>query len=96
MSTIYEERPQAGALREVKAELNYLLPGEGRPVSYTFEPPPGVAWTSGQLEARQVTIHDARALAAAGELSLDKSGFQHVRHKSALSNFSDDAAIRST
>jgi hypothetical protein len=96
MSTIYQERPQADALREVKAELNYLQPGEGRPVSYAFEPPPGVPWTSGQLEARQVTIRDARALAAAGELSLDKSGFQHVRHKSALGDFSNDAAIRST
>jgi hypothetical protein len=95
MSTIYEERPQADALREVIAELNYLQASEGRPVSYTYEPPPGVPWTSGPLEARQVTIHDARALAAAGELSLDTSGFQHVRHKSALSDFSDQAAIRS-
>jgi hypothetical protein len=96
MSTLYEERPQADALHEVKAELNYLQPGESRPVSYTFEPPPGVPWTSGELEARQVTIRGARALAAAEELSLDKSGFQHVRHASALSDFSDDAAIRST
>jgi hypothetical protein len=96
MSTIYEERPQADALRAVIAELNYLLKGEGRPVSYMVEPPPGIPWTSGQLEARQVTIHDARALAAAGELSLDTSGFQHVRHKSVLSDFSDEAAIRST
>lgn len=96
MSTLDEERPQADAPREIQAELNYLRPGEGRPVSYTFEPPHGVPWTSGQLEARQVTIRNARLLAAAGELSLDKSGFQHVDHKSALNDFSDDAAIRTT
>jgi hypothetical protein len=96
MSTTFEERPQAQALRAVKAELNYLKAGEGRPVNYTFEPPPGVPWTTGELEARQVPIHDARSLAEAGELSLDRSGFQHVRHASALTDFSDESAIRST
>lgn len=96
MSTTFEERPQADAAHAVQAELNYLRAGEGRPVSYTYEPPPGVPWTSGELEARRVTIHDARGLAAAGELSLDKSGFQHVRHASALTDFGNEDAIRST
>jgi hypothetical protein len=95
MSTVFEERPQAETLQAVEAELNYLRAGEGRPVSYTFEPPPGVLWTSGALEPRRVTIRDARPLAAAGELSLDKSGFERIEHRSALSDFSDDAAIRS-
>jgi hypothetical protein len=95
MSTVFEERPQAETLQAVEAELNYLRAGEGRPVSYTFEPPPGVPWTSGALEPRRVTIRDARPLAAAGELSLDKSGFERIEHRSALSDFSDDAAIRS-
>lgn len=95
MSTVFEERPQAETLQAVEAELNYLRAGEGRPVSYTFEPPPGVPWTSGALEPRRVTIRDARPLAAAGELSLDKSGFERIEHRSALSDFSDDAVIRS-
>jgi len=95
MSTVFEERPHAETLLAVEAELNYLRAGEGRPVSYTFEPPPGVPWTSGALEPRRVTIRDARPLAAAGELSLDKSGFERVAHRSALTDFSDDAAIRS-
>ena len=95
MSTVFEERPRADTLQAVEAELNYLRAGEGRPVSYTFEPPPGVAWTSGALEPRRVTIRDARPLAAAGELSLDKSGFERIAHASALTDFSDDAAIRS-
>ena len=95
MSTVFEERPRAETLQAVEAELNYLRAGEGRPVSYTFEPPAGVPWTSGVLEPRRVTIRDARPLAAAGELSLDKSGFERVAHVSALTDFSDDAAIRS-
>ncbi|MDB5784257.1 CmcJ/NvfI family oxidoreductase [Caballeronia mineralivorans] len=95
MSTVFEERPRAGTLQAVDAELNYLRAGEGRPVSYTFEPPPGVPWTSGALEPRRVTIRDARPLAAAGELSLDKSGFERIAHTSALTDFTDDAAIRS-
>jgi hypothetical protein len=95
MSTIFEERPRAETLQAVEAELNYMRAGEGRPVSYTFEPPPGVPWTSGALEPRRVTIRDARPLAAAGELSLDKSGFERVAHASALTDFSGDAAIRS-
>ncbi|SAL67684.1 hypothetical protein AWB69_07829 [Caballeronia udeis] len=95
MSTVFEERPHAETSRAVEAELNYLRAGEGRPVSYTFEPPPGVPWTFGALEPRRVTIRDARPLAAAGELSLDKSGFERVAHRSALTDFSDNAAIRS-
>jgi hypothetical protein len=95
MSTVFEERPRAGTLQAVDAELNYLRTGEGRPVSYTFEPPPGVPWTSGALEPRRVTIRDARPLAAAGELSLDKSGFERIAHTSALTDFTDDAAISS-
>jgi len=95
MSTVFQERPRTDTLQAVEAELNYLRAGEGRPVSYTFEPPPGVPWTSGALEPRRVTIRDARPLAAAGELSLDKSGFERIAHTSALTDFSDDAAIRS-
>ena len=91
MSTVFEERPRAETLQAVEAELNYLRAGEGRPVSYTFEPPPGVPWTSGALEPRRVTIRDARPLAAAGKLSLDKSGFERIAHASALTDFSDDA-----
>lgn len=96
MSTMFEQHSQAAASHAVKAELNYLKAGEGRPVNYMFQPPPGVAWSSGELEAREVTICDARLLAEAGELSLDKSGFQHVCHASVLSDFSDETAIRST
>jgi hypothetical protein len=95
MSAVLNNWPGARTLPTVQAELNYLQPGESRPVSYTFEPPPGVPWTTGELVPQRVAIHDGRPLAALGELSLDRSGFAYRGHRSALGDFSDDAAIRS-
>ena len=96
MTAVLNPAPQAATLPSVEAELNYLQAREPRPVSYTFEPPPGVPWTVGEAAPRRVTIRDGRPLAALGELSLDRSGFAHLRHRSALTDFSDDVAIRST
>ena len=87
--------PGAAKLAGVRAELNYLAPGVERPASYTFEPPPGVPWNTGELVPERVLIQDGRALAALGELSLDRSGFTSLSHRSALADFSDEAAIRS-
>jgi hypothetical protein len=95
MATVLTDDPQTQAPHAIEAELNYLQAGEGRPVTYTFEPPPGTPWTSGTLEPRRVRISDARPLAAAGALSLHTSGFERVAHASALRDFSDDSAIRS-
>ncbi|WP_321901821.1 CmcJ/NvfI family oxidoreductase [Paraburkholderia tropica] len=82
------------AAPSVEAELNYLAPGTVRPVNYTFEPPAGIPWSSGTLDPRRVTIHNARPLAQNGGISLDKQGFQHVAHASALHDVSDEAQIR--
>ena len=84
----------AATLSSVEAELNYLKAGEGRPVSYTFEPPAGVPWVTGTLEPRRVTIRDGRPLVALHELSLDRSGFTQVSHRSALADFSHEGTIR--
>lgn len=78
----------------VRAPLNYLRPGIERPVSYTFEPPPGTPWSTAEADPHEVEISDARPLAALGDLTLDQSGFQRVTHRSALTDFSDDTAIR--
>ena len=79
----------------VQAQLNYLQDAHTRPISYTFEPPAGQPWNTGVLAPREVTIEDARPDAANGRFQLDSSGFQHVWHRSALTDFSDEAAIRS-
>jgi hypothetical protein len=94
MSTVLEQRPPVRG-GEVEAEVNYLAPGVERPVSYTFEPPPGTPWVTGALAPRRVTIRDGRPLAAAGDLGLDLSGFELRVHRTALADFSDEAAIRS-
>jgi hypothetical protein len=99
MDTLVTQSPPAATSypTSVQAELNYLAPGVARPVNYTFEPPAGVPWNTGVLAPQQVTIRNGRPLAAAGELSLDASGFQHLKHRSALvpEDFADDEKIRS-
>jgi hypothetical protein len=48
------------AATDVEAVLNYTRDTGTRPVNYTFDPPPGVPRSSGEIDARTVTIHDAR------------------------------------
>ncbi|MGJ7552471.1 CmcJ/NvfI family oxidoreductase [Variovorax sp. RB3P1] len=84
----------AATLPGVEAELNYLKAGQGRPVSYTFEPPPGTPWVTGELEPRRVTIRDGRPMVALNELSLERSGFTQLAHRSVVADFSHDATIR--
>ena len=80
------------AAESVTASLNYLLPMAGRPVSYTFEPPPGTPWRTGEYRPTSVAIRDGRARAA--RLSLDENGFLLTRRPSMVANFSDEEAVR--
>lgn len=76
----------------VQADLNYLRNNGKRPVNYTYEPPPGVPRNSGEVDTRSVTIRNARLAAPVGDLSLDSSGFQLVKHRSALADADDYAS----
>jgi hypothetical protein len=74
--------------------LNYTRNTGVRPVNYTFDPPPGVPRYSGEVDARTVTIHDARRLTGLG---LDVSGFELIRHRSTLTDwgsFRDDERVK--
>jgi hypothetical protein len=97
MNAVVESLSRPTVLDAVQAELNYLKADGTRPVNYTFEPPAGTPWQSGTYEARRVTIANGRPLAESGTqaLSLDRNGFELRRHRSALTDFSDDARIRS-
>jgi hypothetical protein len=86
--------PRPRTLDAVEAELNYLVPDGERPVSYAFEPPPGIPWQSGTYAPQRVSIRNARPLAEDGKLSLDTNGFELKWHRSALTDFSDDDVIR--
>jgi hypothetical protein len=77
----------------VEASLYFLRPMEGRPVSYQYDPPPGIPQRTGEYDAHAVTIRNARPLAP--KLSLDIQGFALLRTPSAFAGFRDDEAIRS-
>lgn len=76
----------------IEAELNYLGPVEGRPYTYTFEPPEGRPRSSIGIAPQRVAIRDLRPLAATA--SVDREGFAVARGASALRDFDDEAAIR--
>jgi hypothetical protein len=79
---------------DVRAILNYTRNTGIRPVNYTFDPPPGVPRNSGEIDARTVTIHDARRERG---LWLDAGGFELVAHQGTLrefNKFQDPEAVR--
>lgn len=78
----------------LRASVLYLEPGEGKPRSLEFEPPPGVARTTAVYRDHTVAIHDMRPIA--GSLSLEREGFQLLSAPTAVRDFGDEAAIRST
>jgi hypothetical protein len=75
------------------ADLTYLVPNGQRPVYYAYPAPPGVPQHSGEFEAKRVRIQDGRLQTQ--RPSLDSSGFELVSDTSRLSDFSDDATVRS-
>jgi hypothetical protein len=79
-------------LPHIEAELNYLAATREKPVLYTYEPPPGTPWATGESEAHTTTIYDLRP--AASGFTLDNAGFQFVPHRSAVRNFWDEEEIK--
>ena len=79
-------------LPHVDAALNYLGATDGKPHSYTYDPPPGVARTNIVSEPVTVPIYDARA--AAPDASLDREGFALLHHRSAVQDFYDEDEVR--
>ena len=77
----------------VEAALLHIASRDQRPVAYSFQPPPGVPWRTGDYVDLTVPIHDARPLA--GRLSLDVEGFELHTAETAFRDFHDEAAIAS-
>ncbi|BCZ83985.1 hypothetical protein PTKU64_76600 [Paraburkholderia terrae] len=88
MSDIVVEQPAV-----VEAALNYLVATGEKPATYAYEPPAGEPQRSGVYRTQRVNIVNARVSPPPGGLSLDRNGFELRRHASALSDFSDPAAI---
>lgn len=93
MSDIVIDGPVSAT--SVEAELNYLEFTGEKPVSYQYEPPPGVPKRSGVYRPHRVTVSNARVAPPPGALSLDRNGFELHRQASGLRDFSDAARIAS-
>jgi hypothetical protein len=90
-TVIIADRP-ATTLRHIQAELNYLAPISERPYNYTFEPPAGKPRSNALPEPHLVRIQSLRGIE--DSVSLDREGFAVLRHRSALTDFTSDEAIR--
>ena len=84
-------QPQAEPA-DVEAPLRYLINLDVKPVSYNPPPGGGLPRREGNYDDVMVTVHDARA--AARDFSLDREGFELVRHDSAVTDFYDDTQVR--
>jgi hypothetical protein len=77
----------------VEADLNYLAYDGRKPVNYAYPPPPGVPQTTASFESHRVRIGNGRR--EAERPSLHRQGFELYPHRSAITDFSDEATIRS-
>ena len=76
----------------VKAELNYLAPTANKPRTYALDPPPGEPKSTALPEPHTLPIFDGRLVA--NGFSLDREGFELVKHPTIVRNFYDDEEVR--
>ena len=79
-------------LPHVEAALNYVTPAGEKPVTYAYQPPPGVPWSTAEPDEHPTIIHNLRPVAL--EFLMDDVGFQFLTHRSAVRNFWDEDEIR--
>ncbi len=70
----------------------YLAATDEKPVTYAYQPPLGVPWSTARAEEHATTIYDLRP--AASEFLLEDVGFQLLSHKSAVKDFWDEDEIK--
>jgi hypothetical protein len=75
----------------VDGVLNYLADRNDAPITYTYQPPPGVAARSGNYAKYSVAIHNARAVVP--DLSLDRQGFAVAHQETAVADFYDENEV---
>ena len=77
----------------MQVEITYTRDTGDKLVNETFGPNNIRRKTTGSEELRRIEIHDGRALA--GELHLDRNGFQLVEHRTAVKDFFDPGQLKS-
>ena len=78
-------------LDAVQARVQYVIPAATKPVSYEYEPPPGVPRRSATFREHRIPIHDARQLVV--QPTLDAQAFAFRRQPTRVSNFYDTAEV---
>jgi hypothetical protein len=81
------------SLSQVAGEVVYLAKTADKPHTYTYDPPDGVARTNIVNDPHTVPIFDMRPIADG--LSLDGQGFALIDAPTAVSDFYDEAQLRS-
>ena len=80
-------------LPTVAGPVVYLAHMADKPHSFTFPQPPGVPMSNIVTETHTVTLHDMRPMA--GNLSLDREGFELIDCPTAQQDFYNEAELRS-
>ena len=83
---------EAEGLDRVEGVLTYLVDTGVKPVSYNYDPPPGVPQRSGIYAEHRLAILNGRR--AREQFSLDDQGFLFRRHETAVKDFYDDEEVR--
>ncbi|MBL6954815.1 MAG: methyltransferase [Alphaproteobacteria bacterium] len=71
--------------------MTFIVPQDSKPYFLSTALTGGEAEVFFETEQKRVKIHDMRPLA--GDLSLDKQGFELLRHETTVDDLYDDAAI---
>jgi hypothetical protein len=75
----------------VEGLLNYLEYTGERPVTYLYEPPPGVPVRSAPSVKHRLPIYNGREVAH--QLTLDGAGFAFLHHETKVVNFYDSGEV---
>lgn len=76
---------------DVRAALTFIVPQDTKPCFESSALTGGEPKVHFQVEQREVTVHDMRP--RAGALSLDREGFELIRHATAVEDLYDDEAV---
>jgi hypothetical protein len=76
----------------IEAPMNYLVNTGEKPVSYTYEPPPGVSARSGKVEKQTIAIINGRPVV--DRITLDKQGFMLTLQPTAVRDFYNEEEVR--
>jgi hypothetical protein len=84
---------QDAAPATIEATVNYLLDTGEMPFTYTGGPGSTEVRTGGTPDPRRVAIHNGRRVV--DEFALERHGFRFVPHATTITDFFDEAAVRS-